>query len=78
MHHEITGVEPRSVAEKHGLKPGDLLVSLNGEPVIDEIDYQALIASANVKAKLLRGGKELTIDIRKKEEDLFFVFSVDC
>ena len=69
MHHEIIGVEPRSVAEKHGLKPGDLLVSLGGEPIIDEIDYQALIASANVKAKLLRGGRELTIDIRKKEED---------
>jgi len=69
MHHEITGVEPHSVAEKHGLKPGDLLVSLGGEPVIDEIDYQALIASASVKAKLLRGGRELTIDIRKKEED---------
>ena len=67
MQHEITGVETRSVAQKHGLKVGDRVLSLNGEPIIDEIDYQALIAGSRVKAQILRNEKELTIDIRKQE-----------
>ena len=60
MRHQITSVEPRSIAQRFGLQPGDLLVSLNGEPVIDEIDYQALIAGDRVQAVLERDGKEVS------------------
>ena len=67
MRHQITSIEPRSVAQRFGLCAGDYLISLNGEPVIDEIDYQALIAGSRVKAVLERGGAEITIDIRKQE-----------
>lgn len=67
MRHEITRVEPRSVAQRYGLLAGDILVSLNGEEVQDEIDYQALIAGDRVRAELMRGGKPLVIDIRKQE-----------
>ena len=67
MQHEITGIEPRSVALRHGVKPGDELVSINGEPVIDEIDYQALIAGERADLKLLRKGVPLDIRIRKQE-----------
>ena len=67
MRHEITGVEPHSVARKHGLRAGDVLVSLNGEPVIDEIDYQALIAGDRVAMELEREGKPLSVQIRKQE-----------
>lgn len=67
MQHEITGVEAHSVAHRYGLQPGDRVLSLNGEPIIDEIDYQALIAGTRVKAQILRNGQELTIDIRKQE-----------
>ena len=67
MRHQITAIEPRSVAQRAGLQPGDWLVSLNGEPVIDEIDYQALIAGRTVKAVIERGVSEMTIDIRKQE-----------
>lgn len=28
---------------RHGLRAGDALISLNGEAIVDEIDYQALI-----------------------------------
>ena len=67
MQHRITAVEPRSAAHRHGLKVGDLLISLNGEPVLDEIDYQALIAGDRVEAELIRDGKPLSIRIRKQE-----------
>ena len=67
MRHQITSIEPRSVAQRFGLCAGDYLISLNGEPVIDEIDYQALIAGSRVKAVVERDGAEITIDIRKQE-----------
>ena len=67
MRHEITGVDKRSVAQKHGLRAGDFLLSLNGEPVIDEIDYQALIAGDRVEMEIERDGKPQLIHIRKEE-----------
>lgn len=67
MRHEITQVDRRSVAQRHGLRAGDFLLSLNGEPVIDEIDYQALIAGDRVEAEIERGGETLRISIRKQE-----------
>lgn len=67
MRHEIIGVEPRSVAWRHGLREGDVLLSLNGEPVEDEIDYQALIAGERVTAEVERAGKPLVINILKQE-----------
>lgn len=67
MQHEIIGVEPRSAAQRHGVKAGDYLLSINGEAIIDEIDYQALIAGEQADLELLRGGKPLSIRIRKQE-----------
>ena len=67
MRHQITAVEPRSVAQRFGLRAGDYLLSLNGEPVLDEIDYQALIADSRVQALIERDGEQMTVDIRKQE-----------
>ena len=67
MRHEITGVDKRSVAQKNGLRAGDFLLALNNEPVLDEIDYQALIAGDRVVVDLERDGKPLRIEIRKEE-----------
>jgi len=67
MQHEITGIEPRSVAQKNGLKAGDLLLSINGEAVMDEIDYQALIAGTRADLEILRNGQKQLIRIRKEE-----------
>jgi len=67
MQHEITGVDPHSVAQRHGLQIGDHLTAINGEPVLDEIDYQALIAGTHADMEVLRDGKPLSIRIRKQE-----------
>ena len=67
MRHEITAVEPHSVAKRAGLQPGDWLLSLNGEEIEDEIDYQALIAGEQVEARIERGGREMTLHIHKQE-----------
>ena len=36
---KIAGVLPDSVAQEIGLEPGDVLLSINGQPVRDLIDY---------------------------------------
>ncbi len=43
--HLITAVEKRSPADASGIKGGVYLVSVNGEPVVDIIDYEHLTAA---------------------------------
>lgn len=39
----VVSVEPGSLAEEAGLQPGDHLLEINGEPVLDQLNYQFLI-----------------------------------
>ncbi|MDI9519557.1 MAG: DUF512 domain-containing protein [Bacillota bacterium] len=45
----ISKVLKGSPAERHKIESGQVLVSINGEPVLDEIDYQALSANRHLK-----------------------------
>lgn len=40
----ISSVFPRSIADKHGIKSGETLISISGTPVLDLVDYQYLTA----------------------------------
>ena len=66
MRHEITGVLEGSIAHRSGIQAGDALLKINGEPVIDEIDYQALTAQQRVELTVERAGTTLTVDLRKE------------
>lgn len=66
--HVITAIQPGSVAQRHGICPGDGVVSIGGEPLLDEIDYQALTSPARLEMTLLRkAGQEERVLIRKEE-----------
>ena len=68
MEHEIIAVAEGSVAEAYGLRPGDALIAMNGEPVQDEIDYQALGAQEKVTLTLRRAdGREETLTVAKED-----------
>ena len=68
MRHAITGVEPGSLAERHGLRAGDMLLAMNGQPVVDEIDYQAFSAQPSLTLLLERvGGARETVRITKED-----------
>ena len=67
MHHLITAVEPDSAACRAGFRDGDLLVNIDGQEIIDEIDYQAFIAKPRLTAEVLREGKARRIKVRKEE-----------
>ena len=45
----VVGASPAAGA---GIHPGDAIVSINGDPVIDEIDYQALIVHPHLEIVL--------------------------
>lgn len=49
---KILEVSKGSLASRAGIRPGELLLKINGEDVLDEIDYQALILSSRLKIEL--------------------------
>ncbi len=64
--HQVVAVEERSLAARHGIVPGDLILSINGEKLIDDIDYQALTAARRVRLDILReDGSQRQVTILK-------------
>lgn len=72
----ITGVLPGSIAEEVGLQPGDILLSVNGEPVVDIIDYKYLLTDEYLELEVQSGDEMLLVEIEKEyDEDLGLQFS---
>jgi len=64
----ITHVQPGSIAARLGLCEGDLLVSIAGEPIIDQIDYQALTAQSRFDMTVASpDGTQRVLHVRKKD-----------
>lgn len=64
----ISAVADGSPASRHHLMPGDVLLSINGEPVLDEIDYQALTARRRLHIQAQSAdGTQRDIDLVKDE-----------
>ncbi len=66
---KITDVEKRSSAEKNGIKPGDILVSVNENEISDVLDYRFYLSEKKVSLKLIRDGNEYSVSIKKGEYD---------
>ena len=69
MSHIIVSVDDRSPAKRAGVCAGDRLARINGETVVDFLDYQALTAQRKLKVDVLRNGAELSFSIVKGEYD---------
>ena len=74
--HVIKNVEPGSIAEELELAPGDVLVSVNGQPVGDVFDYHYLINEEYLEILVRKpDGEEWELEIEKEyEDDLGIVF----
>ena len=63
----IAGVLKNGPADKSGMKPGDILVAIEGKPVTDTTNMLNLIAQLTptnkVKMTVLRKTQELTLDV---------------
>lgn len=65
----ITYVVPGSPADYAGILSGDVLLSINGEPVLDLIDYEHLTACRTLHVTVRRGELERSFRIRKSSSD---------
>ena len=69
MSHIIVSVDRRSPAEKAGIRAGDRLTHINGEVVVDFLDYQALSANRRLNVRVLRGEEAVELTVSKGEYD---------
>lgn len=68
MAHKIVSVDPDGIGSLSGLRAGDEIIAINGEEVIDEIDYQALTANSRLAIDIRRAdGSRHTVHVRKED-----------
>lgn len=66
---KVAKIEPGSIAEEAGIIPGDVIVSINGHPLADIIDYRFYTAEQDVDVVVKRGDEEIIISIEKDYDD---------
>ena len=72
----VQSVEKDSLAAVAGVLPGDVITAINGQEVIDVLDYRFLITQERVTLSLLRGKRPISVVIDKEEyADIGLVFS---
>ena len=54
MAYKIASVRPGGLAARHGLHAGDAIELINGEPLLDQVDYEALTSRSRVRLSLLK------------------------
>lgn len=63
----ITGIEPQSIAEELDIRAGDTLLAINGQPVVDVVDYEYLCAEERLVLTLLRSnGEQYEAELEKE------------
>jgi S1-C subfamily serine protease len=73
---QIIAVEPGSLAEEAGIRPGDTLLAINGEAVLDQLNYQFLVTlrdetdlwlqrpdGSTFEASVENGGEGIGVDL---------------
>ncbi|MBR2912521.1 MAG: DUF512 domain-containing protein, partial [Oscillospiraceae bacterium] len=65
----ITGVIPKSPADRAGIADGDVLVSMNGHGIRDVLDYMFYAAEMQLHLVLERSGVQYECEIEKDEYD---------
>ena len=66
---KIAVVEPKSIADDLGIRPGDELLEVNGRRVLDSIDYRFSEGDPELSLKVARNGDVVIFDIEKEEGD---------
>lgn len=59
----ITSIKKGSTADKKGLKPGDRIETINGQPVSDMLDFHLYASYLPLEINALRGKKKIAIDV---------------
>jgi len=74
--HLISAVEPGSIASDLGLQPGDFLLRLDGEKLIDIFDYRLRQLKSELVLTVRQSGRVIEYEIEKDEdEDIGLAFA---
>jgi NifB/MoaA-like Fe-S oxidoreductase len=65
----VREVTPGSPADLAGVQPGDLLQTMNGQPVRDLVDYQFYTAEEELLLGIERNGRSLEILVGKGADE---------
>ena len=66
----ILSVSRGSPAARAGILPGETLLKINDEPILDEIDYQALSLTGRLRVEIENtGGESRTLTFHKRAEE---------
>ena len=57
------------IGQAAGIRQGDVIESINGEPVHDPIDYRFHVADETVEVVIRRGDDLLVVEIEKEADD---------
>ena len=64
----ICGIEKKSPAKRARIKTGDILVAINGNEIIDVLDYRFYQNEEKLTIEILRKGKKKICKIKKAED----------
>jgi len=64
----VAFVKPRSPAEKCGIQAGDKLISINGHPINDVLDYGFYTREKDPVALMERDGEGFSVKLKKSED----------
>ena len=71
----INSIEQNSIAQRHGIRPEDILLSINGNEIHDGLDYRFYMTEAALSLDILSDGNPKTVHIKKDEyEDVGLLF----
>lgn len=66
---KITTIEPGSIAEELGIRAGDELLTMNGEPIHDELDVKFYMPNEMVELELYLSGEHTILEIEKEHDE---------
>ena len=68
--HIITGVEEGSIAKELGFEPGDVLLAINNNEIIDFVDYSFFCAEKSMLLRVrTKDGDTVEIEVEKEEDE---------
>ncbi len=66
---EIAEVEPDSLADEAGLRPGDRVLGVNGSPLRDQLDYRYRTTDDVVELHVIHDGEEGFVEFEKPPDE---------